>query len=178
MVANRSWASPVRYSRRRAGCWGRKPSPDRTKMKREAQPQRCHQLGRNPQSRPTSSVAVLGLVASARLAARHWSLVCMWGRGDERWATCSFLASDSGACSLAREHRPGRKKQFVHFAPLPPRFPSPKCRRKVVPKLHSPSLRLIGPRDSESGSGSAPQSRGPAIEKQRGPAAGRTLPAW
>ena len=40
-----------------------------------------------------------------------------------------------GFAASARQRLPGRKKQFVHIAPLSPRSPSHKCRRKVVLKL-------------------------------------------
>ena len=40
-----------------------------------------------------------------------------------------------GFAASARQRLPGRKKEFVHLAPLSPRSPSPKCRQKVVPTL-------------------------------------------
>lgn len=78
------------------------------------------------------------------------------------------FASVSGARRLGQRTSAGTE-ETVHIAPFSPRFLSPKCRQRVVPKLYIPSLRLTGPRDSGVEYRRASQRKGPAGATERGP---------
>lgn len=182
LVANRSWGWPAHYSGRRAGGCGEDAEPGQNEKVDVAggSTSRSHRPGRSPQrGRRAYQLCCFtrgrGLCRPARAEDTGAWTVCV--RVDGTWGTCSFLASDSGVAAWARERRLGRKEEFVHFAPLSPRFPSPK-RRQRSPRSCSPLPSASSGPGTPRGDQVGLLGTGVLQETRRGAQAGRTLPAW